>query len=419
MRPLQVAIEERRVPVLEGLMTTPTLTRSQPGYDPASKLYLDFQEGEFGDIPMEPTREEALQSLEVIKEPAAKFPFVDDVARSVWLSAMLTAVVRGELQTAPLFAFDAPSKGTGKMKLAQMVGIMALGVRPPAASWGASQDENDKTLFSILREGDPAVLFDNLEVPLESANLCGVLTSSTFRGRILGVSETATLGTWAVFMVTGNNLEVAADLTRRTVICRLNAKVENPEDRVFDFDPVAYVETHRARLVAAALTVLRVYHAAGRTAGIAPFNSFEDWDLVRGALVWLGEADPKESLILLRADDPKREERAHLFVSPLSRYVVGRRFKARDLKEDELYRTGHSGNNQLPYEMMRMTGKNQFNAKAVGGLLGRHQSQPFMGVTLQKSRNGVGESVWYFEGEPEPALVDAIKAKVEESKIPF
>ena len=419
MRPLLSAIEERRFPVLAGLMTTPTLTRSEPGYDQASKLYLDFQEGEFGEIPLAPSREAALEALKHIKEPAREFPFVDEVARSVWLSAMLTAVIRGELQTAPMFAFDAPSKGTGKTKLGQMVGIMALGVRPPAADWGKNREENEKTLFSILREGDPAVLFDNIEEPVEGAKLCAALTSSSIKGRILGVSETATLGTRTVIMVTGNNLELVGDLTRRTLVCRLNAQVEIPEDRAFDFDPVAYVEANRTCLVAAALTVLRAYHAAGRPTSLKPFNSFEDWDLVRGALVWLGEVDPKDSAVLLRADDPKREEKGQLFVTLLSRYPVGARFKARDLREDELVRLGISVGTRLPHELTRMTGRNQFNAKAVGGLLRRHRSQPFMGVTLKCVRNGVGENEWFFDGSPEPELALAVQNKIDEAKCPF
>jgi putative DNA primase/helicase len=53
----------------------------------------------------------------------------------------------------------------------------------------------------------------------------------------------------------------------------------------------------RAQLVAAGLTVLRGYSAAGRPdMRLPPWGSFEGWSkLVRGALVWAGEADPGET----------------------------------------------------------------------------------------------------------------------------
>ncbi len=101
-----------------------------------------------------------------------------------------------------------------------------------------------------------------------------------------------TLGTRTLIMFTGNNLQIGGDMTRRTVVSRIDAREEHPEDRKFDFDPVQYVEVHRSQLLADALIVTRAYHVAGRPGSLPPFNSFEDWDLVRGALVWLGQHVP-------------------------------------------------------------------------------------------------------------------------------
>ena len=39
-----------------------------------------------------------------------------------------------------------------------------------------------------------------------------------------------------------------------------------------------------------------------------PMNGFNDWShFVRGSLVWLGEADPKDSQLEIEAHDPERE----------------------------------------------------------------------------------------------------------------
>jgi putative DNA primase/helicase len=104
---------------------------------------------------------------------------------------------------------------------------------------------------------------------------------------------------------TGNNLEIAGDMTRRTLLCQLDPQCERPELRQFDFDPVAMVAADRARYIGAALTVLRAYVTAGRPNAPTPLGSFEEWsDTVRGALLWLGETDPVITLEASRESDP-------------------------------------------------------------------------------------------------------------------
>jgi len=91
---------------------------------------------------------------------------------------------------------------------------------------------------------------------------------------------------------TGNNLVVIGDMTRRTLVCSLDAGVERPENRTFKApDPIDVVRGDRAKYVVAALTVLRAYHVAGRPEqGTIPLGSFEVWSRrVRDALIWLGE----------------------------------------------------------------------------------------------------------------------------------
>ena len=55
--------------------------------------------------------------------------------------------------------------------------------------------------------------------------------------------------------------------------------------------------------------MLRAYHVAGRPAQTTRLGSFGEWsDLVRSALMWLGRADPVETIEKARADDPKLEK---------------------------------------------------------------------------------------------------------------
>jgi putative DNA primase/helicase len=77
--------------------------------------------------------------------------------------------------------------------------------------------------------------------------------------------------------------------------------------RTFANDIVANVLRERGRLVAAALTVLRAWHVSGERVRVVPFGSFESWSYrVREPLLWLGRADPCETVAKVREDDPRR-----------------------------------------------------------------------------------------------------------------
>lgn len=111
--------------------------------------------------------------------------------------------------------------------------------------------------------------------------------------------------TW---FATGNNCQLRADTGRRTAHVRLETPVERPELETGFKHPQLrqHVRRHRGRLLSAALTLLRGWHVAGRPAGgLAAWGSFEGWsDMVRGCLVWAGQADPADARqeLLGRAD---------------------------------------------------------------------------------------------------------------------
>jgi hypothetical protein len=109
-------------------------------------------------------------------------------------------------------------------------------------------------------------------------------------------------------LATGNNLTLAGDASRRAVMCRLDAGVERPDMREFDFDCHAEVLAARPELVVAGLTILRAYHVAGRPVTLAPMGSFNDWAWIRGALVWLGCADPADTRSTILDSDPRKDE---------------------------------------------------------------------------------------------------------------
>ncbi len=406
--------DESRFPLIKGLALTPTLGCDRPGYDDESQLYLAYPEGLFPSAPMKPAREEAILALGRLLHPLRGFPFVNPAARSVALSAMISAVVRGEMRTCPLHGFDAPAAGTGKTKLALMAGLLALGVEPPSVTFGEEAEENQKQLSSLLMTGCSAILLDNVDVPLKGAFLNGILTKDGFDTRILGLSKMVKLNTRTLLMATGNNLRCLGDMARRAVVCRMDAKMANPEERQFDFDPVAEVCASRLQLVIDALTVLRAYIAAGRPTRLSAYGSFDDWDLVRGALVWLGEPDPLDTKAMVTANDPKLQERSELIFALHCHFGAGRRFLLSEIDgEDEL--SPHS----LKGPLGRMLRSGRWHKGEAGALLAGHKEVPFMGLTLMARPNRIRVNEWWLEGVPEAAFVDEVNERKSKNAIPF
>jgi putative DNA primase/helicase len=126
---------------------------------------------------------------------------------------------------------------------------------------------------------------------------------------LLGLSKNVETPVNATIFATGNNLAIAGDLTRRALICALDAHSERPELRTFDVDPIKAARGNRGRLVIAALTILRAWQLACEraTQSLPPFGSFETWSRrIREPLVWLGRADPCDTVVKVRDNDPSQ-----------------------------------------------------------------------------------------------------------------
>ena len=76
--------------------------------------------------------------------------------------------------------------------------------------------------------------------------------------------------------------------------------------RQFTKRPLDIIAADRGKFVAAALTVMRAYIAAGRPLALPVLGSFEAWcRVVRDPLCWLGLPDITETIAKTRAGDSK------------------------------------------------------------------------------------------------------------------
>ena len=299
---------------ITGVISAPTMRPDgsllmDQGYDEATGLLL-VEPPTVPAIPDEPTREEALKAVALLESLLAGFPFVDDVAKAVALSAMISPVVRGAFPVLPMHASRAPTAGSGKSFLFDTVAAIAIGQPMPVMSTGSDTEEMEKRLGAAMLAGQPLISIDNISGELGGDALCQIIERPVVEIRILGRSERVRIearGTST--FATGNNFVIVGDLCRRVITTNLDAAMERPELRQFEFDPVERVLSNRGAYIAAALIICRAYFVAGRPGKAPRLASFESWsDVVRSALIWLGREDVCKSMESARAEDPERVE---------------------------------------------------------------------------------------------------------------
>ncbi len=309
-----------KLPHLVGIIEAPMLrpdgtVLTLPGYDRDTGLFLDCAEG-WPAIPENPKRPEAETAALDLLAPFDQFPFTTDEDRSTLLAAILTALQRRLLKSAPLFGFSAPSQRSGKSLLVECIGIIATGRIPAAAGVSRENEELRKAITSTLREGHLIAHLDNITHSLDSPDLARAITQGLYSDRLLGSNTTLRLPTNTLWLVTGNNLTFKGDMPSRALLCRIDAKMEHPEERPFKIaDLLAHLAANRQRLVTAALTVLRAYRVAGRPKqNVKPWGGFDQWSReIREPLVWLGYADPCKTRERIVVNDPDREVTAEVF----------------------------------------------------------------------------------------------------------
>lgn len=274
---------------------------TEQGLDVSTGLYL------LG-APIRDPRALAGAELEAAKArvwaPFREFPFANDAARGTLVAALLTAVVRPALDTAPAFLVNAQVHGTGKTLLSEALMIAATGSTAPL-TLPDDPAEQGKTLISMLLEGPRGVLFDNVMSVLKpNATFCSAMTSESYRARGLGGMKLVSVSNRALWVLNGNNVELRGDVVRRVLSIVLDSP-ENPETQRHDFDPREVIRGGLAEYRADLLDLIVSYQAAGMPLqsreGMA---SFEQWNrLVRNCVLWLGFADPLQTLKEAQAED--------------------------------------------------------------------------------------------------------------------
>jgi hypothetical protein len=325
-------------PPLAGVIGCPTLRPdgsllAAEGYDLATGLVLQNSTPIFP-LPECPTREDAERAAAFIGNLLSEFPFTNEASRAVALSKILTPVLRGAFPAAPMHLTNAPMPGTGKSYLDDLASAVATGERCAVISVAPKPEETEKRLIGAALAGFPIIALDNCRELLQGDFLCQVTERPLLQLRRLGSSDQIRVANTFTVFANGNNATVADDLVRRTLSCTLDANMESPETRTFSANPLAMVQRCRGQYITACLTIACAYSAAGKPNRLPPLPSYEKWsDIVRSPLVWLGYADPLDTMEAARGADPVRQDRTTVFGAWRAELNVGQGYLAAEVAE--------------------------------------------------------------------------------------
>jgi putative DNA primase/helicase len=343
------------LPQYQGVLSAPTLRPDlslldAPGFDPATKLYLSpraMRDVRLWSCLDRPTEADARRGLTLLKQLFVEVPFTDadgGVSRAIGLSGLISAVVRPAMPLVPLHAFDGPQQGQGKSFVVTMISVITTGL-PCAVVTQREGDraEIDKIIDTLLINGRSIIAIDNVIGELHSTKLSAALTETRVEVRFLGLNRSAEIDHAATFFASGNHMAFSDDVNRRGFRAYLDNQLEYSMLRQYRYDPLSLIRADRGAYLSAAIAIVRWYALAGYPGRLPRLASYGAWsDLVRSALVALGEADPVGGMIKDLDASPRRQMLQAVIAGIMEAYPLGSRgasqaFTAKELaaKADE------------------------------------------------------------------------------------
>lgn len=377
------------LPPLIGLTRQPHLRDddsicSNSGYDTQTGLFGVFDERDFK-IPDNPSKEDAINACSELRQLLSEFEFADPVDEAAAISAMLTAVIRPSLPTAPAYHMQAHQLASGKSFLTSLICCFSSSTAPSAVGFPTNDEECQKLLLANLLESPAAIVFDNLTTDLiPYKSLCSALTEEFLTGRLLGVSKTATVSTRTLILSSGNNVGPIKDMARRCIAIHLDPKVDTPASKEYANDPVKMVRKSRERYVSLAITIIKAWIAAGKPISkCSALASYERWsELIRQPLLWLELPDPATRVFEQLNVDPDRELLSRL-IDAWDQHFSNKPTMIREAVELTVFMQNSA---QELKEVFREIAeeRGEINRRRLGRWIARHKGQVVNGRRLEK-----------------------------------
>lgn len=285
--PVLRKVHKVRLPVVEEGEDGAACVRLLPlGYDAATGIYtagtLDYlREGE-----MEPV-EAATYFYKLFQYFGWKQV---DRDFAIHLAALVTMYGRGLYDgKAPMVVYNANMQESGKTTLATYVTWLVHGTRQTMTLMKDEETKLKEELNSVALNGLPYVIFDNVtwgNAPVRTELLDTWISNAEWPLRKLHTQSMAAPVLEGVTLMTGNELKLSPDLSRRSLMVDLwnpetgaeRALHEKPADMVMMDGLFFQQERYRVEGLRALWALVKGWYAAGRPAGVGRIlGSFESW----------------------------------------------------------------------------------------------------------------------------------------------
>ena len=288
------------LPWLDAIVTTPVFApdgslvcapgyhaRARVWYEPPSRLRIP-------PVSARPSADDVAAACALLcDELLADFPFVDDSSRAHMVSALLLPFARRLIQgPTPIHLFEAPTEGSGKGLMVNLVALLATGSPAAGGSLPENEDEVRKKIGSERCTGRPLLVLDNADNKkrVDSSALASATTMwPVWTDRLLGHIKMFSAPNEAVWILTANNPRLSRELARRCVSVRIDPRVDRPwlrEQTAFRYpDLLDWACTERPRLIHAALVLIQSWIAKGRPPGKTRLGTFERWSETLGGIL--------------------------------------------------------------------------------------------------------------------------------------
>ena len=373
---------------LTGIIQCPFVTRDwrifdRQGYDSETGLYSML------DVQIErqlwyPDNAYNFLRNEVLDE----FPFETELDAAVMIAAMMALVQRPVLaqDTAgmPGIGITAPIQSSGKTALVNLAAAAVLKNTIPASNFSTDDEELSKYMLTVLRSGQPAVLFDNIpeNTDIKSDVLAKAMSTDIFQGRLLGENKELRVATSAVWFFTGNNIGFPGDFSTRIFPVNLNPKMENPDQRTFKRKSVVDWAYSQRKFILTALISLIM---GGRDMpDLETGSRFPIWDeCIRKPILNAANIDISQAILENKASDKDLTAKKSLMEA------LWKKFEQTMFTSRQVIDAGWpSGENQPPNllgeSLEDILGKYAQSAKSVGKLLSRMMGRTYDGRSLSK-----------------------------------
>lgn len=264
------------------------------GYDEATGTWLNVDEG-FPEIPEMPTAQQIADAKELLLDKLLRdFPFVGPADEANYLGLLSTPALKHLVGTiTPFGVITAASAGSGKSLLAEIIS-RTYGSNGAAVTLSRQDEELRKLITSKLMSDPHAVVtFDNIGKShrVDSPILAQLMTEPVWNDRVLGGNDMVSRINDKLWLGTGNNVQLGGEMASRSVMVRIDPKMERPDRRdtekfvLGNLQTWMSVDANRIKIMHALLVLIRAWAAAGMPRGAVDMRTFSPWSRCVGGLL--------------------------------------------------------------------------------------------------------------------------------------